>query len=232
MHLIYVDDSGDEKLRIFSALAIPADSWHETEARVRSFRQALQKSDGIYLYKEFHAWEFVSGRGQIADRILFRSRRCEIFKEALQLTATLPGAHLFNVVYPAASDEQAFEALLGAIDQTMQIWDSHAVLICDEGKELTYTRLARKLNTYDPTNSDGEGIALAAPKRIIEDPFFRNSRQSYLIQLSDFCAYALLRRERPLPSKSKYGLDQAFALLRSCLVYEANRGDPEGIIRP
>lgn len=42
---------------------------------------------------------------------------------------------------------------------------------------------------------------------ILEDPVFKVSQRSYFIQLADFCAYALLRRERPLASKTKYGLD-------------------------
>jgi hypothetical protein len=67
---------------------------------------------------------------------------------------------------------------------------------------------------------------------VIEDPFFKKSQQSYFIQLADFCAYALLRRERPLPSKTRYGLDQAFSLLSSILVRQASQRDSEGIIRP
>ena len=59
--------------------------------------------------------------------------------------------------------------------------------------------------------------------RVLEDPFFKKSDQSYFIQLSDFCAYALLRQERPIASKTKYGLDQAFNLLESI---------SEGVIRP
>ncbi len=69
-------------------------------------------------------------------------------------------------------------------------------------------------------------------ERIIEDPVFKKSEQSYFVQLADFCAYALLRRERPVPSKTKYGLDQAFNPLSPILVREASTRDPEGIIRP
>jgi hypothetical protein len=68
--------------------------------------------------------------------------------------------------------------------------------------------------------------------RIIEDPIFKRSEQSYFIQLSDFCAFALLRRENPIPSKNKYGLNKAFDVLKPIIVKEATRRDPEGIIRP
>lgn len=239
MHLIYIDDSRDEQLCAFSALAIPANEWRNAFQQVRQFRRDLKKSDGIYVYKELHAWEFVSGRGRIADGIVTKGRRCQIFKDALQKVSALPGARLFNAVFPAKDDERAFEWLLNRINRTMQAWDSRAILICDEGKEIAYTRLTRRMGVYNPIPSrfgvwmDTGATTKNIPiERIIEDPFFKKSQQSYFVQLTDFCAYALLRRERPIPSKTKYGLDQAFNLLSPILVREASTRDPEGIIRP
>jgi hypothetical protein len=239
MHLIYIDDSRDEALCAFSALAVPADLWREAFQRVREFRRLLKKSDGIFVHTEFHAWKLVSGRGQIADRIVAKGRRCRIFKEALTMVAGLPGTRLFNAVFPAKEEERAYEWLLNRINRTMQAWDSLAILICDEGKEDTYRRLTRRMGVYNPIPSrfgvwldSGEAMKNVPIERIIEDPFFKKSEQSYFIQLTDFCAYALLRRERPLPSKTKYGLDRAFDLLHSVCVLETNSRDPQGIIRP
>lgn len=239
MHLIYMDDSRDEQLCVFSALAIPEDHWQDAFAQVRQFRRNLKKTDGIYVYKELHAWKFVSGRGKISDRIVPKGRRCKIFKEALEMIASLPGVRLFNAVFPAKEDELAFERLLNRIQRTIEAWESRAILICDTGKETAYTRLARRMHIYNPIPSkfgvwqDTGLIAKNIPiDRIIEDPFFKRSDQSYFIQLVDFCAYALLRRERPILSKEKYGLDKAFQLLSSILVLDANKRDPEGIIRP
>ena len=239
MHLIYIDDSRDEHACVFSALAIPADQWRAAFQKVRQFRRDLKKSDGIYVYQELHAWKFVSGRGNIADRVVPKGRRCQIFKDALQTMAGLPGARLFNAVFPAKEDERAFEWLVNRINRTMQAWDSRAILICDEGKEAAFTRLTRRMGVYNPIPSrcgvwrDTGATAKNIPiERIIEDPFFKQSSESYFIQLVDFAAYALLRREVPVASKTKYGLDQAFASLSSILVREARPGDPEGIIRP
>lgn len=239
MHLIYIDDSRDEELCAFSALAIPAEEWHDAFQQVKAFRHDLKASDGIFIYSEFHAWKFVSGRGRIADRTVPKGRRCQIFKDALRLATQLPGSRLFNAVFPAKQDERAFERLLNRINRTMQAWDSHAILICDEGKDNAYTRLARRMHVYNPIPSqrgtwrETQDRTKHIPiDRIIEDPFFKPSDQSYFVQWADFCAYALLRRERPLPSKTKYGLDQAFDLLSDILVVEANKDDPEGIIRP
>lgn len=238
MHLTYIDDSRDEHMCVFSALAVPAAEWRNAFAQVRQFRRDLRRTDGIFVYKEFHATDFVAGRGQIADRVVPKGRRVSIFLDALRLVATLPGARLFNAVFPPAEDERAFERLLNRINRTMQAWDSRTILIVDEGKEAAYTRLARRMGVYNPIPSrfgawpGGTATRNIPIERIIEDPFFKESQQSYFIQLVDFCAYVLLRRERPIPSKTRYGIHQAFNLLQPILVLEASQQDPEGIIRP
>ena len=213
MHLIYIDDSGDEEICVFSALTIRVNRWNSCLNTLKEFRRDLQVSDNISVYKEFHAWKFVSGRGRIADGVVTKWRRCQIFKQTLQLITMLPEVSLFNTVFPTKANELAYEALLIGVNRMMQRSDSYAILICDEGKETIYTKLVRRMQKSENGAID----------RIIEDPFFKQSDQSYFMQLSDFCAYALLRQEHPITSKTKYGLDQAFNLL-----------DPisEGIIRP
>ena len=62
-------------------------------AQVRAWRRQLKVSDGIYVYKELHATEFVAGRGRIAPRPVTKFRRSQVFCETLDLVTTLPGAH-------------------------------------------------------------------------------------------------------------------------------------------
>ncbi len=126
------------------------------------------------------------------------------FKQTLQMVTTLPETRLFNAVFPTKANVHAYEALLVSINRDLQQQDSFAILICDEGNEAIYTKLVRRL----------QSLKNSAIDRILEDPFFKQSDQSYFIQLSDFCAYALLRQERPIASKTKYGLDKAFNLLK------------------
>ena len=162
MHLIYIDDSGDEEIRVFSALAILADKWNSCLKQIKGFRHELKMSDGIFVGTEFHAWKFVSGRGKIADGMITKERRCEIFKQMLQMTTMLPEVRLFNTVFPAKAGKLAYEALLKGINRTLQQWDSHAILICDEGNQNICTRLVRRMQA-----SKNEAI-----DRILEDPFF------------------------------------------------------------
>ena len=140
MHLFYIDDSRDEQKCVFSALALPVDQWHEAFRQVREFRRELRRAYGIYVYKELHAWKFVSGRGHISDRVVAKGQRCAIFRDALRLVAGLPGARLFNAVFPRNDDEKAFEWMLNRINRTLQAWGSYGLLICDEGKEIAYSQ--------------------------------------------------------------------------------------------
>ncbi len=237
MHLVYIDDSADEHLRIFSALAVPAEQWQRALTLVREFRRNLLRTDGIFVYKEFHAWKFISGRGRIASRVVPKGRRCCIFRDTLQLMASLPDTKLFNVVSRPKEDKRAFERLLNRINRTMQSWDSRAILICDEGKEVAYTRLVRRMRVYNPIPSrfgawpEGAMARNIPIDHIIEDPFFKKSQKSYFIQLADFAAYALLRREGLTPYTTKYAIHDAFNVLSEILALQASATDPEGIIR-
>lgn len=239
MHLVYIDDSQDQQARLytFAALAVPAERWRATFSEIRQFRRLIRDSDGIFVTKELHAWKFVSGRGRVAPRIVTKGRRCSIFREALAVLARQQDTlSSFNSVLHR--QDWAFERLLNRINRTMQAWGSHAMLICDEGKEAEYTRLVRRMGVYNPIPSaygvwrDSGAMTRNIPvEYIVEDPFFKKSDRSYFIQMADFCAYALLRREVPLPSKSKYGLDTAFNILAPICITAANRRDPLGIIR-
>lgn len=212
-----------------AAVAVPASNWKECFSSVRDWRRSLKLSDNILVTRELHATEFVSGRGRLGPQIVTKYRRSQIFHSAFEMMNSTPSLRVFSA---CRSDhpEWVYERMITRIHKTMEAWDSHALIICDEGKESEYTRLSRKLSTYNPI-SVGPYTNNVATKRIIEDPFFRKSDKSYFIQLADFCAYALLRREKRLPSKDKYGIHTAFDRLKNVVVREVAPRDPMGIIR-
>jgi hypothetical protein len=238
MHFVYFDDSGDEEICVFSALLVPVATWRVCFDQLRLFRRGLKVSDGIYVRKELHAWKFVSGRGRISDRVVTKYRRSLIFKDALSLAARLPGVSLMNGLSTAKDDERVFEYMANRVNRAMQDLNSHALLICDEGKEGTYTRLVRRMGVFNPIPSaqglwpEGTATRNIPTDLIIEDPVFKPSHRSYFIQLVDFCAFALLRKERPVAARTYYGLDTAFDLLDPILHRAASPRDPQGVVRP
>lgn len=237
MHFVYIDDSGDEKVRCYSALILHETVWKEAQARIRQHRRELKRTDGMFVTKELHATEFVSGRGRVGLQIVPKGRRCQVFKETLSLVAGLPNIYMHSAIGSRSNDRLLFERLINRINRTMGEWKSNAIIFHDEGKD--YTHLARRMCVYNPIRSKfgawpgGSPIRNMPIDRILEDIVFRDSRDSIFIQLADFCAYALFRSEHPLPTKSKYGLDTAFSLLHPICIRQAYGADPKklGIIR-
>lgn len=235
MRLIYIDDSKDQSTSCFSALSIADRDWNPAFDDIKSFRRSLKTSDGILLRKELHATDFVAGRGRISDRIVTKYRRSQIFAEALGFVARLPGIQIFNACVKKSDEDRAFEWLLNRINTNLSKSGEFGIIFCDEGKD--YTKLLRKMRVYNPIPSGfgrwpgGQSSRNIAIDRILEDIVYKDSASSYFIQLADFCAFALLRREAPLESRTKYGIDKAFDLLKPVLVTQANRRDPDGIVR-
>jgi len=235
----YFDESYDEELLIFSAIAVPAGRWRPVFEALRERRRYLREEYGIFMRKELHAREFLAGKGRISDRVVFKGTRAVIFREQLRHLATLP-VRIFNAAFPPGQKLRAFERLLNRINRTLQPdqWNSHGLLICDEGSEGEITKLCRKMAVYNPIPSrfgvwpTGEVAENIPLDRIIEDPVFKDSARSYLIQSVDFVAYALLRQERPIPRILRYGIETAFDEVEPVLFTGATRVDPRGIVRP
>jgi hypothetical protein len=236
MHVVYIDDSGDETLGVFSCFMVPSELWKAHFATVKEFRRDLRKQYGIRMYEEFHATDFVAGRGNISNQIVTKFTRCNIFQQMLALVSGLQNCKIINAVFKHGYDGWAFERILNRINVGMKKWESTAMIFCDQGKEAKYTKLMRKMGIYNPIPSqfgtweNGEETKNIPIDYLIEDPIFKDSAKSYFIQIADFCAYSLLRCEHPLPSKTKYGLDQAFYLLKPILVRQASK-DRLGIVR-
>jgi hypothetical protein len=125
------------------------------------------------------------------------------------------------------------------VEARLLAYRARAVIIADEGREPDITRTLRKMSVFNPIPSrfgswePGVASRNIATERIIEDPVFKPSHQSYFLQLADCVAYALLKREVP-PSTNvkKYEIHKMFesALSGACF-RPASPRDPLGIVR-
>jgi len=240
MHFVYIDDSTERPRHIFSALCIPTENWNAVFAEIKAWRQFLRSNDDIPLRYELHARKFISGRGTGGTlRTITRHRRAQIFTGAFRLCASFQqyGVCSLNACFGNDNQDMAFENLLNRINRTMVRLGSFAHLICDEGKEAHYTKIVRRMRVHNPIPSnrglweDGSLTRNITLERIIEDPQFKSSDRSYLIQMADFIAFGLLRREAPTPRIKRYGIHKAFDQLLPILVTQANRRDDFGVIR-
>jgi len=243
MHFVYIDDSNDDnaqsrRLCSFASLIIPDVQWLESFMMVKDFRRWLKNKYGLYINKELHACEFVAGRGHISNQTITKYERSVIFVETLKLTSRLPNAKILVAAGKKSNQYLLFERLLNRINKNMESNSSKAVLFCDEGNNRVYTQLRRRMGIFNQipsrygvwrdTGSSTKNIPI---RNILEDPVFKDSKQSYFIQLVDFASYALLRQENQIASRNKYNIHIAFDQLNNLLVPEAFKGDKRGIIR-
>ena len=242
VRFFYVDESYDAKKFCLSAISIRYNEWHESFKLVQEYRRALKAKYGIYIRKEIHARELISGRGKIANQMISKHDRTRIFYGLLQMIASLPHVWLFNICLDVNDYEdiqiKAWDRLLNRIERTMLeaekkwfrsfgAYRPRAMIFADEGKEFQITRAFRKRAVFNPIPSAHggwpEGKSKNIPiQRIIEDPIFKKSHQSFLIQLADCAAFALLKKETSLASKTaKYGVPAFFEKCLAGVCFEA-----------
>lgn len=232
MWIAYLDESKDNnKFFIYTALVVREDRWAKAFSAIRTFRKHLRQQYGIYLAQELHAWKFAAGKGQISSRVLSKVERAAIFRECLEFLAT---SKLFGVMSSVNTNElYAFERLMNRINRTAQAKAHNVMLFCDAGQEVTFTRRIRRMRVHNPIPSRFGGWPAPTSNivlsQFIEDPVFKDSAQSYFIQMADFCAYALLRTERPIASRSALGYDTFYEILRPITSKAPNPHDPKGL---
>lgn len=239
MYLIYLDESGRQEndLVIFTAFSVPIATWRDSFSLIRRWRKHLKENFQIPIYYEIHANKFVAGRGRPSSRVITKRERADIFRESLTVCTQLAGVSLINVITPHKQKEQGFNYLLNRLNRALEVKEKQGLLICDQGQDYYYTRWMRKAYVFNPIPSaygvwsDGNNYQNKPINQFVEDPFFRDSENSYFIQLVDCCAYALLLQEYPTSSHRRYGLETSFSILDPILNKDASRSDPQGIVR-
>jgi hypothetical protein len=272
----YVDESYDENRFCLSAIGILDRRWHDSFRLIREHRNLLKQDHGVFIRKEIHARDLISGRGRISEQVIGKHARSRIFHALLRLVATLPEVLLFNVCLERKDrrDPQldAWDRLLNRIERTMLNIDTtetlkrktiladlhqlispqahqsieqrllrfaaRGMIVADASREMEITKVFRKMTVFNPIPSKFGGWGAAKAKnipleRIIEDPVFKRSQQSFFIQLADCIAFALLKREtKPTPLVAKYGIHEFFdQCLPGVCFKHASPKDALGIVR-
>lgn len=232
-YIVYMDESMQENMVVIAALVIPASLWNQALDHQIATRRLLRQKYELFVSKEIHASEFVSGRGRYSKRGESKQTRASVFRLILERTAHIPGVRLFGVVCENKKQHDwGFERLLNRLQRFCDPQDATFIIAPDVGFEWLYPRLSRKLRRYNPVpNAGGSGFTMRPLFRLVEDPLFLDSKSSFFIQSADAVAYALLRHERP-KAKDPYGINGFFEeTMGEIVVKEAARRDKLGIIR-
>lgn len=235
MWFAYIDESKDDGgFYIYTALVMNGEKWRIAFDKVKDFRRSLRDEYGIHMSHELHAWKFAAGKGQIGNRPILKPERAEIFRRVMKFIAD---SRCFLVVSSCHRIEQyAFERLMNRINRTAQGKDKNVLLFFDQGEEVEITKRIRRMRVHNPipskfgTWAGSDKVTKSIPlERCVEDPIFKDSKASYFVQLADFCAYALLRMERPKPSRTSLGYDTMYEELRPVSRRITNPSDPKGM---
>lgn len=153
----------------------------------------------------------------------------------MTIISQLPSIQIIGVSMEHKDKDVAFDWLLNRLDNNMRDKRDQGLIISDEGKD--YNRLLakkRKENRIPSAMGDwGEGnLNKSIPiVNIVERIWLRPSSQCRFIQAADFCAYALLRQDKPYPKHKALGINKLYSMLDRCLCKDANRKDPQGVVR-
>lgn len=139
----------------------------------------------------------------------------------------------------ADAGQQLPAARAADLDRLLLAYAPRTIVVADEGREADITRALRKMHVFNPIPSkygawgSGQVTRNITTGRLIEDPIFKASDQSYFLQLADCVSFALLKREvTPTKNVRRYGLHQMFdQTLTGVCFRPASQSDPLGIVR-
>lgn len=252
MRLYYLDESEGPKYYVRSAIGVNAEVWSKVFGHIRRWRKELMSTYHIPLFKELHAYDLLHGKGNLVRKgkayiRLSKESGVKIFIGGLTLIETIGQsfANQFEVINVSLEksnyskvDVVTLERMQNRINKSVEQEGRYAFLIFDEGKENTTTRVYRKALVYNPVPSkfefweDGQQWKNIPPQNIVGGPVFRNSSSDYFIQLADFVAHALLKKdEQPTKRVNQYKINEKFDILNVVLNKKASEEDPQGVVR-
>ena len=222
--------------------------WDATVKQLLRFRQRMRTAYALPLRAEIHASAFINSPGAL--RCIKRHDRLAILRDHADEIASMPHLRLINVVVDKNSKttgydvfDTAWKILIQRLDNTITHHnfpeshnpDERATLYPDNTDNKKLLRISRRMRAYNPVPHDSslmtDGYRRLEIQNVIEDPNFRDSATSVMIQAVDTCAYMLSQHLRPNAYMRKKSGYNYFHRLAPILLTQASRSDPMGIVR-
>jgi hypothetical protein len=251
---MFADESGDTGMVgspapyfVLSALVIHELEWRKTLDEVVEFRRELRRDYGLKLRHEIHSRQLITKPGELA--FIPKYKRLEILRKCADKLAYIKPLSILSISVNKlgkAADynvfENAWQALIQRFENTIQYKNfppsgnarDAGLVSCDKTDEKRLTQLVRKMRHYNPVPHNqfhGAGYRNIKLKHLIDDPVFRDSANSFLIQCADICAYLLYQKLNPCRYMKEKGGHNYFNRLAPVLCLKASATDPLGIVR-
>lgn len=178
--MFYVDDSGDERLTTFSAVSVPAQSWTRGLDSWLGWRRDLLATHDVEVRTRLHAADWVTGRGRpssdaAAPINVRKPIRWHEYVRALGTIAAMPDVEVMTVAAVGDQRKPAYRVLMHWIEELLLAVDDLGLVVID-GDNPELRTMHRELDI--------------ATRRIVEDPWKRDARESQWPQIADFVAHA------------------------------------------
>lgn len=211
MYLMYVDESGDvgplpgspTRYFILSAIIVHESSWQNLLDDIIALRRFFKAKHGLLLKEEIHASEWLQKRIKLRAGIP-RNVRFDILKKCLEWLKSRTDVSVITIRVDKQGRPDPFEyawrLLIQRFDNTLAHRNfpgpgtgaDKGMIICDNTDGNKLRKLLREMRRYNQVNnmvSIGPGARNIPLRAIVEDPVFRNSGDSFLLQLVDVVAY-------------------------------------------
>lgn len=253
MYLMYVDESGDiglvdspTRYFVLSGIVIHELRWREYLDQLIDFRRRMLNAFGLHLREEIHAAEYISRPGPFVR--IMKNDRLTILRDFTNELTLLSDLTIINVVVdklgkPANYDvfDMAWKTLIQRFENTCSHNNFHGprnpedkeMIIADNTDMKKLTTLIRQMRKFNPIpNNENHGFGYRNLRvvHIIEDPNFRDSKDSYFIQAADLIAYLLYQYINPCMYMKKKSGKNYFLRLDPILCKVASNKDPHGIV--
>lgn len=251
MYIMYVDESGDSGLQNsptdyfgLSGITVHESRWRDLLNQLVVFRRTMKAVYGLPVRTEIHASEYI--RSPPAPGIE-KHQRLAILRNQLDELAKLDYISITNVLVrkagkPANYDvfDNAWRALFQRFDNTIGYGNfpgghkgDKGLVVIDNTEGEKLKKLVRRIGVYNPIPNQahaGPGFRDIPMVRVVEDPYGKDSRDSYMIQASDVCAYFLYQKHAPCSFIRRRGATHYFNRLDAVLNKRASTTNGFGIV--
>jgi hypothetical protein len=245
MYLAYLDESGDQgwgagssSWFILSCMLIHENNWLQSLDRIITLRKHLKDRWGIPPRAELKSEYFRWGNGAFTGLDIGLRDRMNIYKDVMEYQASSLDSRVFataikkGLIKDKSKDARhwAWTFTLQRIDRFCTDAKEHAMILPDRGHAPFIRKLLRGMRRHHSIEGYFGGKLDIPTQLIVEDPVDRLSKESYLIQVADWNAYAA--RRSPYVEPTKKVRPDLWDKLTPVLLTEVNKlkGGPPGIV--
>ena len=251
---MYVDESGDSGMvnsptRYFAltGLVVHELRWRESLNSLIAFRQRMKGAFGLKLREEIHAAAFINAPGDVVR--IKRNNRLTVLRMFADELGAMRDLNLINVIVDKQGKSVgydvfgvAWKALLQRFENTILYRnfpgpsnpDERGMVMPDFTDNKKLTQLVRQMRRFNPVPNAvvrGPGYRNLMLVRLIEDPSFRDSKDSYFVQACDLAAWLLYQSVQPSAYMRKNSGQNYWKRLHPILCLKASPRDPDGVVR-